>query len=174
MTTLSTDGLMLTWTLDMLSNPRDECRLVLNESEDLTVMSSSVYEDKLIIGNHNGGLSMVNVVDRAGVKRGVDSSFRIHDSCVTGIDWKGRGEGGSNYDGGMTATCSTDWSVKIWKDVFLLYFLCLSLKFHTRACLTIHLLCMTRMTQCLMLNGLQRINLFLGLLTELATSISTI
>lgn len=113
--TLSTDGKMCTWNLDMLTTPRETMELQHgsnNKAISPTCMSFPQGDfNNFVVGSEEGQLYPFS---RHGNKAGTASQeFKSHSGPITAVDFhKCPGPNGEFSDHFLS--CSTDWSVKLW------------------------------------------------------------
>ncbi|CAH1776148.1 unnamed protein product [Owenia fusiformis] len=110
--TVSTDGKMCSWSLDMLSQPQDSMELQHKQSKAVAVTSFSFLSgdvNNFVVGSEEGA---VYTAVRHGSKAGISEMFEGHQGPVTGID--------CNVVPGVVdfsqyfITSSIDWTVKLW------------------------------------------------------------
>eukprot|EP01135_Chromosphaera_perkinsii_P004422 Nk52_evm25s280 gene=Nk52_evmTU25s280 len=111
---ISTEGKMCTWTLDMLSEPQDvlELQHKQNKAVSSTCMSFAEGEtNKFIVGSEDGGVFSAH---RLGSKRGISDSLGYHYGPVTGVSVHPP-QGAVDYSD-LVLSSSIDWSVKLWSQ----------------------------------------------------------
>ncbi|XP_067928183.1 cytoplasmic dynein 1 intermediate chain 2-like isoform X3 [Watersipora subatra] len=112
--TVSTDGKVCSWSLDMLSQPQDSMNLIATNKNKLPVAALSMSflsgdVNNFVIGGEDGA---VNLACRHGSKAGVTLSLEEHNGPVTGIDTH-KVQGGVDFSH-LYLTSSFDWTVKLW------------------------------------------------------------
>ena len=119
----STDGVVCTWSIDMLSQPSEYLELLTPpptslKTEDLspTCMAFPGSDPtSFIVGTEEGTIYPCHRYDRAGAKAGVDARIRYkgHAAPVMSVDFHpARGQ----VDlGDLMLSSSLDWSVRLWK-----------------------------------------------------------
>lgn len=109
---VSTDGKMCSWSLDMLSQPQDSMELQHKQSKSVAVTSFSFLANDVnnfVVGSEEGA---VYTACRHGSKAGIADMFEGHQGPVTGIDCHtvpGQIEFSPYF-----LTSSFDWTVKLW------------------------------------------------------------
>ncbi|KAK2181594.1 hypothetical protein NP493_390g01007 [Ridgeia piscesae] len=109
---VSTDGKMCSWSLDMLSQPQDSMELQHKQSKPVAVTSFSFLANDVnnfVVGSEEGA---VYTACRHGSKAGIADMFEGHQGPVTGIDCNtvpGQIEFSPYF-----LTSSFDWTVKLW------------------------------------------------------------
>lgn len=119
--TASTDGVVCTWTPDILVKPQD--RLVLESPfasrvEDVapTALAVSPRDPTLfLVGTEKGSILQCNKFSQAGLKAGIDPRgyYKGHLSPVTSMDF--HPSRGPLDMGNYMLTSGLDWSIKLWK-----------------------------------------------------------
>ncbi|KAI5629982.1 cytoplasmic dynein 1 intermediate chain 1 isoform X5 [Silurus asotus] len=110
--TVSTDGKMCSWSLDMLSKPQDSMELYYNKSKVIAVtgMGFPVGEvNNFVVGSTEG---TVYAASWHGIKAGINRMFKGHQGPVTGISCH-NAVGPIDFSNLFT-TSSFDWTVKLW------------------------------------------------------------
>ncbi|XP_046704019.1 cytoplasmic dynein 1 intermediate chain 1 isoform X2 [Silurus meridionalis] len=110
--TVSTDGKMCFWSLDMLSKPQDSMELYYNKSKVIAVtgIGFPVGEvNNFVVGSTEG---TVYAASRHGIKAGINKMFKGHQGPVTGISCH-NAVGPIDFSNLFT-TSSFDWTVKLW------------------------------------------------------------
>jgi len=118
---VSTDGVVCGWTVDMLSQPQEYLELLApppNKHDDIspTCMSfPSSDPTSFLVGTEEGTIYPCHRYDRAGAKAGVDARLRYegHAAPVMGIDF--HPARGPVDLGDLVLSSALDWSVKLWK-----------------------------------------------------------
>ncbi|KAL9121433.1 MAG: hypothetical protein Q9187_002014, partial [Circinaria calcarea] len=117
----STDGIVCSWTVDMLSQPQEYLELTTpppSKTEDLspTCMAFPPSDPtSFLVGTEEGTLYSCHRYDRAGAKAGVDTRIRYrgHAAPVMSVDF--HPARGPLDLSDLVLTTSLDWSVKVWK-----------------------------------------------------------
>ncbi|CAJ2513391.1 Uu.00g015100.m01.CDS01 [Anthostomella pinea] len=118
---VSTDGALCVWSVDMLSQPQESLTLTTpppNKFEDLapTAMAFPQADPTyFLLGSEEGSIYPCHRYDRAGAKAGVDSrvSYNGHAAPVMSVDF--HPARGPVDLGDLVLSSSLDWSVKLWK-----------------------------------------------------------
>ncbi|XP_074653456.1 cytoplasmic dynein 1 intermediate chain 1-like isoform X2 [Tubulanus polymorphus] len=109
---VSTDGKMCSWSLDMLSQPQDSLELQHKQSKMVAVTSFSFLSgdvNNFVVGSEEGA---VYTACRHGSKAGISDMFEGHQGPVTGIDCN-TVPGQVDFSQ-LFLTSSFDWTVKLW------------------------------------------------------------
>ncbi|XP_055726535.1 dynein, cytoplasmic 1, intermediate chain 2a isoform X2 [Salvelinus fontinalis] len=109
---ISTDGKMCSWSLDMLSQPQDSLELVFKQSKAVAVTSMSFPlgdVNNFAVGSEDGSVYMAC---RHGSKAGISEMFEGHHGPITGIDCH-TATGPVDFSH-LFVTSSFDWTVKLW------------------------------------------------------------
>uniref|UniRef100_A0A8C6WWV4 Dynein, cytoplasmic 1, intermediate chain 2a n=1 Tax=Neogobius melanostomus TaxID=47308 RepID=A0A8C6WWV4_9GOBI len=109
---ISTDGKMCSWSLDMLSQPQDSIELVFKQSKAVAVTSMSFPlgdVNNFVVGSEDGSVYMSC---RHGSKAGISEMFEGHHGPITGINC--HTAGGPLDFSHLFVTSSFDWTVKLW------------------------------------------------------------
>nr|XP_023661418.1 cytoplasmic dynein 1 intermediate chain 2-like isoform X2 [Paramormyrops kingsleyae] len=109
---ISTDGKMCSWSLDMLSQPQDSLELVFKQSKAVAVTGMSFPlgdVNNFVVGSEDGSVYMAC---RHGSKAGISEMFEGHHGPITGIHCHTVG-GPIDYSH-LFVTSSFDWTVKLW------------------------------------------------------------
>ncbi|XP_064832082.1 dynein, cytoplasmic 1, intermediate chain 2a isoform X2 [Oncorhynchus masou masou] len=109
---ISTDGKMCSWSLDMLSQPQDSLELVFRQSKAVAVTSMSFPlgdVNNFVVGSEDGSVYMAC---RHGSKAGISEMFEGHHGPITGIDCH-TATGPVDFSH-LFVTSSFDWTVKLW------------------------------------------------------------
>ncbi|XP_041564627.1 cytoplasmic dynein 1 intermediate chain isoform X11 [Drosophila elegans] len=118
---ISSDGKLCSWSLDMLSQPQDTLELQQRQSKAIAITSMAFPANEinsLVMGSEDG---YVYSASRHGLRSGVNEVFERHLGPITGIS--------THYNqlspdfGHLFLTSSIDWTVKLWslKDTKPLY-----------------------------------------------------
>ncbi|XP_014867378.1 PREDICTED: cytoplasmic dynein 1 intermediate chain 2-like isoform X3 [Poecilia mexicana] len=109
---ISTDGKICSWSLDMLSQPQDSMELVFKQSKAVAVTSMSFPlgdVNNFVVGSEDGSVYMSC---RHGSKAGISEMFEGHHGPVTGIHCH-TAAGPLDFSH-LFVTSSFDWTVKLW------------------------------------------------------------
>ncbi|KAF8467764.1 WD40-repeat-containing domain protein [Kalaharituber pfeilii] len=117
----STDGVVCSWTVDMLAQPQEMLELSTPppaKSDDLAPTcigfphSDPTY---FLVGTEEGTIYPCHRYDRAGAKAGVEPRilYRGHSAPVMSVEFH-PGKGPVDF-GDLVLSSSLDWSVKLWK-----------------------------------------------------------
>ncbi|XP_051479224.1 cytoplasmic dynein 1 intermediate chain 2 isoform X2 [Apus apus] len=109
---ISTDGKICSWSLDMLSQPQDSMELVHKQSKAVAVtcMSFPVGDvNNFVVGSEEGS---VYTACRHGSKAGISEMFEGHHGPITGINCHAA-VGPVDFSH-LFVTSSFDWTVKLW------------------------------------------------------------
>ncbi|XP_034118942.1 cytoplasmic dynein 1 intermediate chain isoform X21 [Drosophila sulfurigaster albostrigata] len=118
---ISSDGKLCSWSLDMLSQPQDTLELQQRQSKAIAITSMAFPANEinsLVMGSEDG---YVYSASRHGLRSGVNEVFERHLGPITGIS--------THYNqsspdfGHLFLTSSIDWTIKLWslKDTRPLY-----------------------------------------------------
>ncbi|XP_077599554.1 dynein cytoplasmic 1 intermediate chain 1a [Stigmatopora nigra] len=110
--TVSTDGRMCSWSLDMLSQPQESMELVYNKSKAVAVTGMAFPTgdvNNYVVGSEEG---TVYTASRHGSKAGICEMFEGHQGPVTGISC--HNAVGTVDFSHLFITSSFDWTVKLW------------------------------------------------------------
>ncbi|XP_032257982.1 cytoplasmic dynein 1 intermediate chain 1 isoform X1 [Phoca vitulina] len=110
--TVSTDGKMCSWSLDMLSTPQESMELVYNKSKPVAVTGMAFPTgdvNNFVVGSEEG---TVYTACRHGSKAGIGEVFEGHQGPVTGINCH-MAVGPIDFSH-LFVTSSFDWTVKLW------------------------------------------------------------
>nr|XP_005158176.1 cytoplasmic dynein 1 intermediate chain 1 isoform X3 [Danio rerio] len=110
--TVSTDGKMCSWSLDMLSQPQESMELIYNKSKPVAVTCMAFPASDVnnyVVGSEEG---TVYTASRHGSKAGIGEIFDGHQGPVTGISCH-NAVGPVDFSHLFT-TSSFDWTVKLW------------------------------------------------------------
>ncbi|KAI1339633.1 cytoplasmic dynein-like protein 1 intermediate chain 2 [Xylariaceae sp. FL0016] len=118
---VSTDGALCVWSVDMLSQPQESLTLTTpppNKFEDLaptTMAFPQADPTYFLVGSEEGSIYPCHRYDRAGAKAGVDArvSYKGHAAPVMSVDF--HPARGPVDLGDLVLSSSLDWSVKLWK-----------------------------------------------------------
>uniref|UniRef100_A0A803JRX9 Dynein cytoplasmic 1 intermediate chain 1 n=1 Tax=Xenopus tropicalis TaxID=8364 RepID=A0A803JRX9_XENTR len=110
--TVSTDGKLCSWSLDMLSAPQESMELVYNKSKPVAVTGMAFPTgdvNNFVVGSEEG---TVYTACRHGSKAGISEVFEGHQGPVTGINCH-NAVGPIDFSH-LFLTSSFDWTVKLW------------------------------------------------------------
>ncbi|XP_073485675.1 cytoplasmic dynein 1 intermediate chain 1 isoform X5 [Aquarana catesbeiana] len=110
--TVSTDGKLCSWSLDMLSTPQESMELVYNKSKPVAVTGMAFPTgdvNNFVVGSEEG---TVYTACRHGSKAGISEVFDGHQGPITGINC--HSAVGSIDFSHLFLTSSFDWTVKLW------------------------------------------------------------
>uniref|UniRef100_A0A8C7ZY02 Dynein cytoplasmic 1 intermediate chain 2 n=1 Tax=Oryzias sinensis TaxID=183150 RepID=A0A8C7ZY02_9TELE len=114
---ISTDGKICSWSLDMLSQPQDSMELVFKQSKAVAVTSMSFPlgdVNNFVVGSEDGSVYMSC---RHGSKAGISEMFEGHHGPITGIHCH-TAAGPLDFSH-LFVTSSFDWTVKLWSTKVL-------------------------------------------------------
>ncbi|XP_069472304.1 cytoplasmic dynein 1 intermediate chain 2 isoform X3 [Ambystoma mexicanum] len=109
---ISTDGKICSWSLDMLSQPQDSMELIHKQSKAVAVTSMSFPVgdvNNFVVGSEEGS---VYTACRHGSKAGISEMFEGHQGPITGIHCHSA-VGPVDFSH-LFVTSSFDWTVKLW------------------------------------------------------------
>ncbi|XP_046902882.1 dynein, cytoplasmic 1, intermediate chain 2a isoform X5 [Hypomesus transpacificus] len=110
---ISTDGKMCSWSLDMLSQPQDSLELTLFKQSKAVAVTSMSFPlgdvNNFVVGSEDGSVYMAC---RHGSKAGISEMFEGHHGPITGIDCH-TAAGPLDFTH-LFVTSSFDWTVKLW------------------------------------------------------------
>lgn len=109
---VSTDGKLCSWSLDMLSTPQESIELQSKQSKSVAVTSFSFLSgdvNNFVVGSEEGS---VYTACRHGSKAGIIDTYEAHQGPVTGIDCHNV-QGPIDFSQ-LFLTSSIDWTVKLW------------------------------------------------------------
>ncbi|ORY62261.1 WD40-repeat-containing domain protein [Pseudomassariella vexata] len=118
---VSTDGALCVWSVDMLSQPQESLTLTSpppSKFEDVaptTMAFPQADPTYFLIGTEEGPIYPCHRYDRAGAKAGIDSrvSYKGHAAPVMSVAY--HPPRGPVDLGDLVLSASLDWSVKLWK-----------------------------------------------------------
>ncbi|XP_046687442.1 cytoplasmic dynein 1 intermediate chain-like isoform X2 [Homalodisca vitripennis] len=109
---VSTDGRLCSWSLDMLSQPQEILELQHRQSKAIAAMCLAFPHNDVnnfVVGSEEGA---VYSACRHGSKAGVTETYEGHQAPVTGIDTHKVQEGIDLSH--LFLTSSFDWTIKLW------------------------------------------------------------
>lgn len=115
----STDGVVCTWSVDMLAQPQEKLELKApNKTEDIAPQciafptSDPTY---FLAGTEEGTIYACHRYDRPGAKAGVDArvQYTAHDAPVVALDF--HPARGPVDLGDLVLSASMDWTIKLWR-----------------------------------------------------------
>ncbi|XP_073533416.1 cytoplasmic dynein 1 intermediate chain 1 isoform X6 [Phyllobates terribilis] len=110
--TVSTDGKLCSWSLDMLSAPQESMELVYNKSKAVAVTGMAFPTgdvNNFVVGSEEG---TVYAACRHGSKAGISEVFEGHQGPITGLNCHSA-VGAIDFSH-LFLTSSFDWTVKLW------------------------------------------------------------
>ncbi|XP_072010462.1 cytoplasmic dynein 1 intermediate chain 1 isoform X2 [Engystomops pustulosus] len=110
--TVSTDGKLCSWSLDMLSAPQESMELVYNKSKSVAVTGMAFPTgdvNNFVVGSEEG---TVYTACRHGSKAGISEVFEGHQGPITGLNCHSA-VGAIDFSH-LFLTSSFDWTVKLW------------------------------------------------------------
>lgn len=118
---ISTDGTICSWVLDMLAQPQDLIEVINPTHHRTDEMSPTCFGlpsselNTIWFGTEEGNLYEANRFDRAGLKSGLNqtSVYKGHSGPVLGIDFHPM-SGPVDFSD-LFLTCGVDWTVKLWR-----------------------------------------------------------
>ncbi|KAJ5884007.1 uncharacterized protein N7473_010893 [Penicillium subrubescens] len=119
--TVSTDGVVCGWTVDMLSQPQEFLELTTpppSKTEDLAPTTMSFPQSDptfFIVGTEEGGIYPCHRYDRAGAKAGTDHRLAYRGHAAPIMSTAFHPARGPVDLGDLMLSSSLDWSVKLWR-----------------------------------------------------------
>jgi dynein intermediate chain, cytosolic len=118
---VSTDGQLCVWSVDMLSQPQEQLTLSnphpskFDDVAPTTMAFPAADPTYFLIGSEEGVVYPCHRYDRAGAKAGIDTrvAYRGHSAPVMSVDF--HPPRGPVDLGDLVLSSSLDWSVKLWK-----------------------------------------------------------
>jgi len=110
--TISTDGKMCSWSLDMLAQPQETLELQHKQSKAVATTCLTFPQNDVnnfLVGSEEG---TIYTACRHGSRAGVLDLFEGHQAPVTGIDTH-NGQGHLDFSH-LFLSSSIDWTVKLW------------------------------------------------------------
>lgn len=111
---VSTDGRLCSWSLDMLSQPQETLELQHRQSKAIAVTCLAFPHNDVnnfVVGSEEGA---VYSACRHGSKAGVTETYEAHQAPVTGINTH-KVQGGIDFSH-LFLTSSFDWTIKLWNQ----------------------------------------------------------
>lgn len=111
---VSTDGRLCSWSLDMLSQPQETLELQHRQSKAIAVTCLAFPHNDVnnfVVGSEEGA---VYAACRHGSKAGVTETYEAHQAPVTGINTH-KVQGGIDFSH-LFLTSSFDWTIKLWNQ----------------------------------------------------------
>ncbi|TIA87734.1 hypothetical protein E3P99_03020 [Wallemia hederae] len=122
--TTSTDGLVCSWTVDMLAQPQESLELSRtghNKTDEVAISCFDLPHAETMsfyVGTEEGAIYHAHRHDRAGVKAGVDHNeiYAGHSAPVNSLDFHPlyRTTNNANDFTDLFLTTSIDWTIKLW------------------------------------------------------------
>lgn len=109
---ISTDGRLCSWSLDMLSQPQETLELTRAQTKPVAATSLDFPHsdvNNFVIGSEDG---CAFSACRHGTKAGIADTFEGHQGPVTGISVNAV-QGGIDFSH-LFLTSSIDWTIKLW------------------------------------------------------------
>lgn len=118
---ISSDGRLCSWSLDMLSAPQDTLELQHRQAKPIAVTCMAFPADEVnnfVLGSEDG---YVHSASRHGNRSGIGETYEKHLGPVTGISTH-QNQSSSDFSH-LFLTSSIDWTIKLWslKDTKPLY-----------------------------------------------------
>ncbi|MBW0515158.1 hypothetical protein O181_054873 [Austropuccinia psidii MF-1] len=119
---ISTDGSVCSWVLDMFAQPQDFIELLNPTHHRTDEMSPTCFSlpsneiNTIWFGTEEGNVYEANRFDRAGLKSGLiqNLTYKGHSGPVLGIDFHPM-SGPVDFSD-LFLTCGVDWTVKLWRQ----------------------------------------------------------
>ncbi|XP_043261419.1 cytoplasmic dynein 1 intermediate chain-like isoform X16 [Colletes gigas] len=109
---ISTDGKLCSWSLDMLSQPQERLELHVKQSKAIAATCLAFPHgdvNNFVVGSEDG---TVYSACRHGTKAGVLETYESHQGPVTGVSAHAV-QGGIDFSH-LFLTSSIDWTIKLW------------------------------------------------------------
>ncbi|KAG7205254.1 hypothetical protein KM043_018332 [Ampulex compressa] len=109
---ISTDGKLCSWSLDMLSQPQETLELHVKQSKSIAATCLAFPDgdvNNFVVGSED---STVYSACRHGTRAGVTETYEGHQGPVTGISAHAV-QGGIDFSH-LFLTSSLDWTIKLW------------------------------------------------------------
>ena len=119
--TASTDGVVCTWTPDILEKPQDKLTLVsptATRNDDIAPTKLAISprdSSRFVVGTEEGVIYQCSRFGQAGSRAGVDprGSYKGHAAPITSLNF--HSSKGTIDFSDLLLSSSLDWSVKLWK-----------------------------------------------------------
>ncbi|CAG0883965.1 unnamed protein product [Cyprideis torosa] len=115
---VSTDGRVCTWSLDMLAQPQEILELQWRQGKSVATNCLSFFKDDInnfVVGSEEG---VVFSACRHGSKAGILDPFESHGATITSVSThqaNGIGSGHEDFSH-LFLSSSVDWTVKLWSS----------------------------------------------------------
>lgn len=109
---ISTDGRLCSWSLDMLSQPQETLELHRMQSKPVAVTCLDFPHsdvNNFVVGSEEGAAYSAC---RHGAKAGITDTYDAHQGPITGISVNAV-QGGIDFSH-LFLTSSIDWTIKLW------------------------------------------------------------
>jgi len=118
----SSDGIVCSWQLDMLTQPQEIIELVSNNNDKINDIAITTFDfpdneiSSFWIGTEEGRVHQVNRYERADSKAGLNATdkYEGHGGIITGLSFHPQSSGSYNFSN-LFLTSSIDWTVKLWR-----------------------------------------------------------
>jgi len=118
----SSDGIVCSWQLDMLTQPQEIIELVSNSNDKINDIAITTFDfpdneiSSFWIGTEEGRVHQVNRYERADSKAGLNATdkYEGHGGIITGLSFHPQSSGSYNFSN-LFLTSSIDWTVKLWR-----------------------------------------------------------
>jgi len=118
----SSDGIVCSWQLDMLTQPQEIIELVSNSNDKINDIAITTFDfpdneiSSFWIGTEEGRVHQVNRYERADSKTGLNATdkYEGHGAIITGLSFHPQSSGSYNFSN-LFLTSSIDWTVKLWR-----------------------------------------------------------
>ncbi|KAG4088674.1 WD40 repeat-like protein [Neocallimastix lanati (nom. inval.)] len=118
----SSDGIVCSWQLDMLTQPQEIIELVSSSNDKISDIAITTFDfpdneiSSFWIGTEEGRVHQVNRYERADSKAGLNATDRYegHGGIITGLSFHPQSAGSYNFSN-LFLTSSIDWTVKLWR-----------------------------------------------------------
>lgn len=109
---ISTDGRLCSWSLDMLSQPQEKLELHRQQSKSVAVTSLAFPHsdvNNFVVGSEEGNAYSAC---RHGNKAGISDTYEGHTGPITGVS--ANAVQGTIDFSHLFLTSSIDWTIKLW------------------------------------------------------------